>query len=84
MELQDDVLQLQHQLLFGDGDTVVELALTAKGLAPSQNRAVMATLAVMGSLTAAEQTARLLYEHWGASTSATLIIAGRADVVGEN
>ncbi|KAN0068286.1 hypothetical protein V8E54_013482 [Elaphomyces granulatus] len=83
MELQDDVLQLQHQLLFGDGDTVVELALTAKGLAP-QNRAVMATLAVMGSLTAAEQTARLLYEHWGASTSATLIIAGRADVVGEN
>jgi hypothetical protein len=45
---------------------------------------MMATLAVMGSLTAAERTARLLYEHWGASTSATLVIAGRADVVGEN
>jgi len=27
MELQDNVLQPQHQLLFGDGDTVVELAL---------------------------------------------------------
>jgi hypothetical protein len=33
-------------------------------------------LAVMGSLTAAERRARLLYKHWGASTSATLVIAG--------
>ena len=30
MELQDDVLQPQHQLLFGDGDTVVELVLRAE------------------------------------------------------
>ena len=46
MELQDDVLQPQHQLLFGDGDTVVELALRAelpqKGLRlASRNQAVM-------------------------------------------
>jgi hypothetical protein len=33
-------------------------------------------LAVMGSLTAAERRARLLYKHWGASTSATLVVAG--------
>jgi hypothetical protein len=69
-ELQDDGLQPQHQLLFGDGDTVVELVLKpygrtpAKGLAPSRNRAVMlAMLAVTGSPTVAERTARLLYEH---------------------
>ena len=34
-------------------------------------------------LTVPGRTARLLYEYWGASTSATLVVAGRA-VVGEN
>jgi hypothetical protein len=47
----------------------------------------LATLAVMIQVTAAERTARLLYEqllyeqllyeHWGASTSVTLVVAGR-------
>jgi hypothetical protein len=39
-----------------------------------------AMLAVMGSLTAAERTARLLYEHWGASTSATLMMDSWIDL----
>ncbi|KAN0078500.1 hypothetical protein V8E54_005013 [Elaphomyces granulatus] len=64
MELQDDVLQSQRHLL-RDEDTV--------------DRAVT-MLAVMGSLTAAERRAerraRLLYKHWGASTSATFVVAG--------
>ena len=82
MELQDDVLQPQHQLLPRDEDAVVELALRAelpqKGLRLRVRPSVMTMLTAMGSLTAAERMAQLLYERWSAST------LGLSWPVGEN
>ena len=81
MELQNNVLQPQHQLLFEDGDTVVELALRAelrqKGLRLRRTEPwwLAGNAGGNGIINGGRE---------GASTSATLVVAGRVDVVGEN